>query len=112
MIKRNLYINAILPFINQPQIKVITGIRRSGKSSLLRLLEEEFKNRGVEENCILFINFESFKNKHLTQASTLYEFVESKITSKNKYYLLLDEIQEVNEWEKAINSFTSSIIYC
>ena len=43
MIKRNLYINAILPFINQPQIKVITGIRRSGKSSLLRLLEEEFK---------------------------------------------------------------------
>ena len=106
MIKRNLYINAILPFINQPQIKVITGIRRSGKSSLLRLLEEEFKNRGVEENCILFINLESFKNKHLTQASTLYEFVESKITSKNKYYLLLDEIQEVNEWEKAINSFT------
>lgn len=105
MILRPTYIDAIIPFIDKPQIKIITGIRRSGKSVVLRLLKEELLQRGVQEEQIITINFESFAFIELTKAQKLYEFVKEKIKHKHKYYLLLDEIQEVEDWEKAINSF-------
>ncbi len=60
MISRNTYINALKPFINQPQIKIITGIRRSGKSTVLQLLKEELLKANVQPNQIISINFESF----------------------------------------------------
>lgn len=97
--------DAIIPFIDKPQIKIITGIRRSGKSVVLRLLKEELLQRGVQEEQIITINFESFAFIELIQAQKLYEFVKEKITNPQKYYLLLDEIQEVEDWEKAVNSF-------
>jgi len=105
MILRPTYIDAIIPFIDKPQIKIITGIRRSGKSIVLRLLKEELLRRGVQEEQIITINFESFAFLELIQAQKLYEFVKEKITNPQKYYLLLDEIQEVEDWEKAVNSF-------
>lgn len=105
MILRPTYINKIVPFIDKPQIKVIMGIRRSGKSVVLQLIKEELIKRKVTEQQIININFESFNYSDLTQARNLYEYVKNKIIDKQKYYLLLDEIQEVAMWEKAINSF-------
>lgn len=105
MILRPTYINKIVPFIDKPQIKVITGIRRSGKSVVLQLIKEELIKRKVTEQQIININFESFNYSELTQARNLYEYVKNKIIDEQKYYLLLDEIQEVAMWEKAINSF-------
>src|SRR5690554_5357168 len=105
MILRPTYIDAIIPFIDKPQIKIITGIRRSGKSVVLHLLKKELLQRGINEEQIITLNFESFAYSELTKAQKLYEFVKDKIKNPKKYYLLLDEIQEVEEWEKAVNSF-------
>lgn len=105
MILRPGYLNEIIPFINKPQIKIITGIRRSGKSVVLRLLKEELLKKGIEESQIISINFESFLYIELTEAQKLYEYIYEKLVNPKKYYLLLDEIQEVTHWEKAVNSF-------
>jgi uncharacterized protein len=105
MILRPAYIDAITPFINRPQVKIITGIRRSGKSVVLRLLKRELLQRGVEEHQIIMINFDSFVFNELTNAHKLYEYVKESINNTSTYYLLLDEIQEVEHWEKAVNSF-------
>jgi predicted AAA+ superfamily ATPase len=104
MIPRPEYIESIKPFIGKPQIKVITGIRRSGKSTVLRLLEKEIRQGGVQSEQLISINFESFRYSELLEASRLYEFVSNKIDSKKKYYVFLDEIQDVQNWEKAVNS--------
>lgn len=104
MIPRPEYIESIKPFIGKPQIKVITGIRRSGKSTVLRLLEKEIRQGGVQSEQLISINFESFRHSDLLEASRLYEFVSNKIDSRKKYYVFLDEIQDVQNWEKAVNS--------
>ena len=102
MIKRDLYIEQIRPFIGKDLVKVITGLRRSGKSVLLDLLRDEI---GDLEHSIYF-NFESKKNAKYTNAKTLYDYVIKKVgDSKDKWYLFFDEIQEVANWEEIINSF-------
>ena len=105
MINRVTYINQLIPFIDKTQVKIISGIRRSGKSVILRLLKHELLSRGVLEEQIIHLNFESFEYAELTSASHLYTFVKERIKQSHKYYLLLDEIQEVEAWEKAVNSF-------
>lgn len=105
MIIRTTYINEIKTYIDKPLIKVITGIRRSGKSTVLKLLMNELRNNGVKEEQIIAINLESFNFNHLTNSSELYHFVEERIKNTKRYYIFLDEIQEVNEWEKAVNAF-------
>ncbi len=105
MIKRNLYIEQLKPFIDKPQIKVLTGIRRCGKSTIMNLLREDLLKSGRRENQIICVNFESFEFADIDKAKKLYDFVKGKITEKQKYYLLFDEIQEVDEWEKAVNAF-------
>jgi uncharacterized protein len=105
VINRTKYINELKAFIDKPLIKVITGIRRSGKSTVLKLLQKELLENQIEDSQIISINLESFNYAHLTNASDLYSFIQQKIKNKNRYYLLLDEIQEVKEWEKAVNSF-------
>lgn len=105
MILRPGYLEEIKPFINKPQIKIITGIRRSGKSTVLRLLKEELFAKGIKQEQIIAINFESFTYSELLEAPKLYQFIKAEIKTNQKYYLLLDEIQEVKEWEKAVNSF-------
>src|SRR5450759_2305664 len=105
MIKRELYLNQLREFIDKPFIKVITGLRRSGKSSLLILLRDELLKRGIRKENIIYINFESFEFSDIDIADKLYKFVKAKIENKQRYYILLDEIQEVVSWEKAVNSF-------
>lgn len=105
MIARPIYIEQLKSFINKPQIKIITGIRRSGKSTVLRLLKEMLLDTGVKEEQLIAVNFESFAFSEFTTAHKLYEYVRGKIQQGQKTYLLLDEIQEVDGWEKAVNSF-------
>ena len=105
MIKRDLYLNTIKEFIDKPFIKVITGLRRSGKSTILNLLKEELLNRGVKNSQLIYLNFESFNTSELLEARKLYDYVKENIISSQKTYIFLDEIQEVTDWEKAVNSF-------
>lgn len=105
MIRRDLYLNSILPFIDKPVIKVITGIRRSGKSEILKMMHNELLERGIQESHIIYMNFESFKWEKQKSAASLYVYMEQNINNQERYYILLDEIQEVDEWEKAVNSF-------
>lgn len=105
MIARKTYIEQLKYFVNKPFIKVITGIRRSGKSSVLLLLREYFLAKGTDTVQVIYINFESFSFSELQNAAKLYEYVKAKIVKGKKNYLLLDEIQEVEAWEKCVNSF-------
>ena len=105
MLKRDEYIKKIVPFIDKDVIKVLTGIRRSGKSVMLKLLMEELKNRGINENQFIYINFENLKYRKLKNYERLYDFILNKVDDKYKsYYIFLDEIQEVEEWERCVNS--------
>ena len=105
MINREIYIDQIKAFINKPIIKVISGIRRSGKSVLLMLIKKELIKTGVKEENILYINFESFEYSDINNAKLFYRYIKNKIKTGERYYILIDEIQEVESWEKAINSF-------
>ena len=105
MLKRDEYIKKIVPFIDKDVIKVLTGIRRSGKSVMLKLLMEELKNRGINEKQFIYINFENLKYRNLKNYERLYDFILNKVDDKYKsYYIFLDEIQEMEEWEKCVNS--------
>ena len=105
MINRPNYLQQLKPFIDTPLIKVITGIRRSGKSTVMKLLHAELISQGIDEQNIIHINFESFAFSEYKTAEKLYALVKEKIQTTQKYYLLLDEIQEVADWEKAVNAF-------
>ena len=106
MKNRDLYLNQLREFKDKPLIKVITGIRRCGKSSLLSLYKEDLIKSGVTAEQVIFINFESMEFDELKTYKELYAFIKAKITTvTEKTYLLLDEVQEVTGWEKAINSF-------
>lgn len=111
MIKREIYIDKIKPFINKNIIKVLTGIRRSGKSFMLKLIMEELEKNGVEREKFININFENLKYKSLCTAEALNNFILSKAKKNERYYLFLDEIQEVVEWEKCINSLRADEEY-
>ena len=106
MIKRNLYLEEIKKYMNKPIIKVITGMRRSGKSMILKLIQEELENVGIVKENIIYMNFESLIYIDIKDFETLYKhIIEKTFNKKGKIYILLDEIQEVKGWEKAINSF-------
>ena len=106
MIKRNLYLEEIKKYINKPIIKVITGMRRSGKSMILKLIQEELEKMGIVKENIIYMNFESLVFMDIKNFETLYKYIiEKKNNISGKIYILLDEIQEVKGWEKAINSF-------
>ena len=104
MIFRSSYIEKIKPFIGKPQVKVLTGIRRGGKSTVLAMLKDELLAQNIAEEQIIALNFESFSTVELAKPAKLYEFLQQKITPNRKFYLLFDEIQEVENWEKIINS--------
>ena len=106
MIKRELYMKRIRPFMNSDLVKVMTGIRRSGKSVMLQLIQQELLNQGVTKEQMIAINFEDLRYGHLHTAKALYEDISNKVKDINgKVYLFFDEIQEVEGWEKCINSF-------
>ena len=106
MIKREMYMSRIRPFIGTELIKVMTGIRRCGKSVMLDLIKEELKSTGVSESQMISFNFEAMSNAHLCSAQALHAEVMKRASAlEGKVYLFFDEIQEVTAWEKAINSF-------
>lgn len=95
----------IRPFINTDLIKVFTGIRRAGKSVMLELVKNELKESGIGEENFLCINFEQFSNSQYLDVQSLYKkIVDFQKNTKGKIYLFFDEIQEVDGWEKCINS--------
>ena len=103
MFDRPTYVNAIMRFADAPMIKVITGIRRSGKSTILLMLIEELRKRGIPSERILSYRFDSMKYDGLT-AKALYGMLLAAITHDQKTYIFLDEIQEIAGWEKVVNS--------
>lgn len=106
MIEREEYMNKIRPFMNTDIIKVITGIRRSGKSTILKFIIEELKKEGIDESNIIYINFESMKYNEIEEKQQLDELIIKKTKDlEGKIYFLFDEIQNVNSWEKCVNSY-------
>ncbi len=105
MIKRELYMKKIRPFIDKPIVKVLTGIRRGGKSVMLELIQNELTDKGIKKSQLLAINFESKAVEYVKSADLTYEHIK-KVASKSdkKLYLFLDEIQELDGWETMINS--------
>ena len=106
MIKRQSYIDKITPFIDKDIIKVLIGVRRSGKTVLLEQIADMLTEKGVSKSNIVKINFESMRFAHLNNHNALYEYVAEKAeTQDGKIYIFLDEIQNVDKWELAVNSF-------
>lgn len=106
MKNRDLYLNQLIKFRDKKLIKVITGLRRSGKSTLLSLFENHLIASGVNREHIIRMNFESFEFDDITTYKELHAYIKARITDKNKkHYILLDEVQQVSSWEKVINSF-------
>lgn len=105
MIKRELYMKKIRPFIDKPIVKVLTGIRRCGKSVMLELIQNELTDKGIKKSQLLAINFESKAVEYVKSADLTYKHIkESASKSDKKLYLFLDEIQELDGWETMINS--------
>lgn len=107
MIIREKYLSKIRPFYNVDLIKVITGIRRCGKSVILTQIIDELKESGVKEKQIIYINFESKEYSNIKNDDDLYTYVKEKIKDNIKHYLFFDEIQNIYRWEKTVNSFKS-----
>lgn len=105
MIKRERYMQQIRPFMGNELIKVLTGIRRSGKSVMLNLLKDELREQGIPETQFIAFSFESLANAKYCTSRALYEELTKRISAvSGKSYLFFDEIQEVTDWEKCINS--------
>jgi len=108
MIKREKYLKNIRGFYDQDLIKVITGIRRSGKSTLLKQIIDELKESGINKEKIIYINFEDIEMSFIKNEMDLNSYIKKQIKDDQKYYLFFDEIQNVVDWEKAVNSFKAT----
>ena len=110
MIKREMYMSRIRPFIGKELIKVMTGIRRCGKSVMLELIKQELIDSGVNPAQFISINFEDMNYAHLQTAKALHDEITKRADDiDGRVYLFFDEIQEVKDWEKCINSFRISL---
>jgi uncharacterized protein len=105
LIKRTIYLKQLADFKDKNLIKVITGMRRSGKSILLQQFCDYLRASGVDEDRIVMINFESLHYESIKDYKTLYQYINKLIIPNKITYILLDEIQEVKDWEKALASF-------
>lgn len=102
--QRDIYLNRLIAFQDAEPVKVITGIRRCGKSSLMRLMARHLRETGVEDAQILEMNFESMEYQRMT-AEELYCYVKERLPDGKRAYLFLDEIQRIDHWQDAVNSF-------
>lgn len=105
LVNRPLYLTQLIENKDVDLVKIVTGIRRSGKSSLLELFHQYLLNNEVEECKIIHMNLESLRYRHIMNYLDLYDFISNLISKETKTYLLFDEIQMVEHWEKAIESF-------
>ncbi len=108
MVKREQYLERIRPFYDSEMVKVITGIRRCGKSTIMKQIIEEISQNGIADDHILYINFEIYKYRKISNPDAFNDYVENYIKDEDKYYLLFDEIQNVEEFELVINSIRVS----
>lgn len=101
---RDIYLKKLIAFQDKNLVKVVTGIRRCGKSSLLKLMQNHLLNSGIEQDQIISINFESLQFQKMDYIQ-LYQYIKEKLPNTKKAYLFFDELQRVDRWEDAINSF-------
>ena len=114
MIIREEYLKKLFTYMDAPIIKILAGIRRCGKSTILEMLRKELINKGIDENNIICKRYTSFEIADCYTAKDMYNDIKKDMTNDNKYYLLLDEVQEIDGWEKTINSLledTNADIY-
>ena len=104
LIERPEYLNFLMEWKDRQIIKVISGIRRCGKSTLFDLFQEKLRQEGVQENQIIVINFEDAENEPLRDYHALYDYVKAKMQPDRMNYIFLDEIQHVTEYQKAVDS--------
>ncbi|HBQ64488.1 MAG TPA: ATPase [Clostridiales bacterium] len=105
LINRPEYLRRLIEHKDVDLVKIVTGIRRCGKSSLLELFRQHLLSEGIPEDCIIHMNLESLKYSGLKDYISFYDHVSAKIVSGRKNYLIFDELQEISGWEKAIESF-------
>ena len=106
MIYRPMYVDKIMRYTDAPFVKILTGIRRCGKSTILKMIMEELKKRGVSEEQIVSYRFDSMEYEDMT-AKEMFSELKSRLCENKKTYLFLDEVQEIKHWEKAVNSLAS-----
>ncbi|MEG0526248.1 MAG: AAA family ATPase [Longicatena sp.] len=104
-IERPIYLNKLIEFKDKDIVKIVTGIRRCGRSTLLDLYEDYLLVSGVKNENILRMNMESLKHRDLLEYLAFYDYVSHHIVKGEKNYLIFDELQAVTGWEKAIESF-------
>jgi len=102
MIKRDTYLNALKKHSGTEFIKIITGVRRSGKSFLLQLYHQYLRTSGIEDEQIVYLNFEEYENADFLDDKVLYEFLKGKRVEQKRQYFLFDEIQDVSNWQRLI----------
>ena len=104
MVIREEFLKKLRTYIDAPLVKILAGIRRCGKSTILEMLHAELINKGIDENNIISKRYTSFEIADCYTAKDMYNDIKKEIVNDNRYYLLLDEVQEVDGWEKAVNS--------
>ena len=107
MIYRKKYMDQIIPFIDTPFVKILTGVRRCGKSTVMEMIKEELLSRGVPQENIIAYRFDSLEYEEISTAGKLYREIKMRIPEEGKAYIFLDEVQEVKDWEKTVNSLLS-----
>lgn len=107
LVDRPLYLDRIEAFIDSPVVKILAGLRRSGKSRLLELTAGRIRDRGVPAERVLHLNFDSLEWSHLRSAQALDSYISATLPADGRVYVLLDEIQEVEEWERLVNSLVA-----
>ena len=107
---RDLYLRKLIAFKDTEPVKIITGIRRCGKSSLMKLMIKYLKENGISEDQIIEMNFESMDYRNMT-AREVYEYVKERLPEGKRAYLFFDEIQRIEEWQDAVNAFRVDF-YC
>lgn len=108
-LKRETYLEQIRPYYDSDIIKVITGVRRCGKSILLDTIREELMDNGISKDHIIYLNFEDLDFDYIVDASDLNKEIKSRISDDEKYYIFLDEIQHIDSFEKALASFRATL---
>ena len=105
LISRPNYFNKLLGYKDKQIIKVITGVRRCGKSTLLQLYKDYLFNNGIDDKQVISINFDDYKYYDLLDVKALHDYIDERIIENEKMYLFLDEIQNVQDYQRVVNSF-------
>ena len=106
MIVRENYVKKIMAFTDTPFVKVLTGVRRSGKSTIMQMIMDELRKKGIPEERIVSYRFDSMEYEGMT-AKPLYEMLKTQLSQTERTYLFLDEVQEIPSWEKVVNSINA-----